>query len=129
MDYVVTYPKAYIRYYASEMILNIDSNAVYIIAPKARSRVAGYYHLTKDHTEHHKLNSAIYVECKTLHHVVSLAAEAEVRGVFYNAQVAIPIRTLLHALNHLQLSTPIKTDNSTAFGFIFDNLHQKRSKS
>ena len=34
MDYVATYPKAYIRYYASKMILNIESDAAYLIAPK-----------------------------------------------------------------------------------------------
>ena len=48
MDYVATYPKAYIRYHTSSMILNIDIDAVYLVAPKARSRVAGYHHLSDD---------------------------------------------------------------------------------
>ena len=61
--------------------------------------------------------------------MVSSAAEAEVGGVFHNAQVAIPIRTLLKALHHPQPPTPIKTDNSTAYSFIYNNIHQKRSKS
>ena len=69
------------------------------------------------------------VECKTLRHVVSSAAEAETGGIFHNAQVAIPIRTLLRKLNHPQPPTLIKTDNATACGFIHDNIHQKRSKS
>ena len=131
MDYLATYPNAYVRYYASDMILNIDSDAAYLVAPKARSRVAGYYHLTNNPTttQTSHLNGAIHIECKTLRHVVSSAAEAEVGGIFHNAQIAIPIRTLLHALNHPQPPTPIKTDNSTAFGFIYDNIHQKRSKS
>ena len=30
---------------------------------------------------------------------------------------------------HPQPPTPIKTDNSTANGFIHDNIHQRRSKS
>ena len=33
MDYLATYPNAYIRYYASDMILNIDSDAAYLVAP------------------------------------------------------------------------------------------------
>ena len=131
MDYVATYPNAYIRYYASDMILNIDSDAAYIVAKKSRSRVAGYYHLSSDPkvTNDPPLNGAIHIECKTLRHVVSSPAEAEVGGVFHNAQIAIPIRTILHALNHPQPPTPIKTDNSTAYGFIYDNIHQRRSKS
>ena len=128
MDYFATYPKAYIRYYASQMILNIDCDAAYLIAPKARSRVARYYHLTGDHTQNPKLNGAIHVECKTLRHVVSSVAESEVSGVFHNAQISIPIRTLLHALGHPQPPTSIKADNSTSFGFIYNNIHQRCSK-
>ena len=64
MDYVSTYPKAYIIYYASDMIHNIDSDAAYLIAPKSRTRVAGYYHLAgyPSITQHPKLNGAINVE-------------------------------------------------------------------
>ena len=90
------------------MILNIDSDAAYLIAPKSHSRVAGYYHLTGDHTQNPKLNSSIHVECKTLRHLVSSAVEAEVGGVFHNAQITIPIRTLLHDLGHPQPPTSKK---------------------
>ena len=131
MDYVNTYPDSFLRYKASDMVLHIDSDAAYLVAPKARSRVAGYFHLA-DHpskTKQPTLNAAIHVECKTLRHVVSSAAEAEIGGVYHNAQAAIPIRIILQALNHIQPPTPIKTDNSTANGFIHDNIHQKRSKS
>ena len=131
MDYVFTYPKGYIIYVSSDMILELDSDAAYLIAPKARSTVAGYYHITEDPsiTQHPIFNGSIHVECKTLHHGLSSAAEAEVGRVFHTSQVVIPIRTLLHALKHPQPLTSIKTDNSTAFGFIYDNMHQKRFKS
>ena len=131
MDYVYTYPNAFIRYYASDMVLHIDSDAAYLVAPKARSRVAGYFQMGNHPNNKTKttLNGAIHVECKTLRHVVSSAAEAETAGVFHNAQMALPIRVALQALNHPQPPTPIKTDNSTANGFIHDNIHQKRSKS
>ena len=131
MDYLYTYPNAFIRYYASDMILHVDSDAAYLVAPKARSRIAGYYHLSghPNITKHPKRNGAILVECKTLRHVVSSSAEAEVAGIFHNATMAIPIRHILQALNHPQPATPLKTDNSTAAGFVYDNIHQKRSKS
>ena len=131
MDYVHTYPNAYIRYYASDMVLHIDSDAAYLVAPKARSRVAGYFHLSNhpSTTSNNTLNGAVHVECKTLRHVVSSAAEAETAGVYHNAQMALPMRMVLTALDHPQPPTPVKTDNSTANGFIHDNIHQKKSKS
>ena len=131
MDYLHTYPDAYIRYYASDMILHVDSDAAYLVEPKAKSRVAGYFYLS-DHpniTQHPTLNGAILVECKTLRHVVSSSAKAEVAGIFHNATTAIPIRHMLQALNHPQPPTPIKTDNSTALGFIHNNIHTKCFKS
>ena len=127
MDYASTYPKAYTRYYASDMILNKDRYAAYLIAPKVRSRVVGYYHLIGDSsiTQYSKLNGAIHVEYKTLRYVVSSTAESEVVSVFHNTQVDIPVRTLLHALKYPQPPAPIKTDDSTAFGCICANIHQR----
>ena len=131
MDYLHTYPDVYVRYYASDMVLYVDSDAAYLVAPKARSRVAGYFYLSghPNVTKRPKMNGAILVECKTLRHVVSSSAEAEVAGIFHNASTAVPIRHILEALNHPQPPTPLKTDNSTATGFIYDNIHQKRSKA
>jgi len=131
MDYAATYPDIFIRYFASDMVLHTDSDAAYLVALQAKSRISGYFHLSDhpDRTPTPKLNGAIHVECKTLRHVVSSAAEAEVAGVFHNTQVAIPIKRILEFLNHPQPATPVKTDNSTATGFIHDNIQQRRSKS
>ena len=57
------------------------------------------------------------------------AAEAEVGGLFHNAQQAIPLRIALEALGHPQPKTQIKTDNSTAHGFVYKNINMKKSKS
>ena len=64
MDYVYTYQHSYIRFHASDMILNIDSDAAYLVAPKAKSRVAGYYYLSflPHITKKPRLNGAILVE-------------------------------------------------------------------
>ena len=37
----VTYSDAYIGFHASDMMLNIDSDAAYLVAPKSRSISAG----------------------------------------------------------------------------------------
>lgn len=119
MDYVNTCKNIYLRYYTSDMTLHIGSDAAYLVALKVKNRVAGYFHLTYNPkvTKHPKTN-----KCKTLQHIVSSAAEAEVGGIYHNAQVSIPIRILLQSLNHPQPPTLIKTDNSTANGFIHDNI-------
>ena len=34
LDYIVTYPDAKVRFHASDMVLHIDLNADYLVAPK-----------------------------------------------------------------------------------------------
>ena len=128
LNYVATYPNVKVRFYASNMKLQIDSDAAYLVAPKARSRIAGYFSLGP-HTTDPKPHGPILIECRTLRHVVASSAEAEIAGVFHNAQVAIPLRRILLALGHPQDQTPIHTDNSTAASFVIDNITQRRSKS
>lgn len=41
LDYVATYPNAKLRFHASER-LHVDSDAAYLVAPKARSQIEGY---------------------------------------------------------------------------------------
>lgn len=62
------------------------------------------------------VNGAIHVECKTLRHVVTSAADAETEGIFYNAQNSIRLRHILNSMGHLQPPTPIKTEFATANG-------------
>ena len=61
--------------------------------------------------------------------MVASAVESKIGGLFHNAQTCIPIRFIFSALAHLQPPTQINTDNATAHGFIYDNIHLKRSKS
>ena len=92
------------------MILEVDTDAAYLIMPKARSRYAGYFRLlhNKNKPHRHIHNGAILIESKTIRHVVSSAAEAETKGVFNNAKTTVGIRNLLinmnqsrHVNNHL----------------------------
>jgi hypothetical protein len=43
LDYLTTRPDATVWYYASDMVLNIHSDASYLLEARAQSRVAGYY--------------------------------------------------------------------------------------
>ena len=66
MDYLHTYLDAFLRFYTSDMVLHVESNVAYLVVPKARSRITGYFHLS-DHpnkTNNPKINAAVQVECK-----------------------------------------------------------------
>ena len=111
------------------MILYVDSDAAYLVLPKARSRIAGFFRLRNKHNDIHKQkNGAILVECKALRWVVTSAAEAETHGVYHNTIIAINICTILNAMEHPQPSTPIQTDNSTTEGFVNKTMTLKKFK-
>ena len=131
LDYVSTHPNTTIRYHTSNMILHVDSDAAYLILPRARSRLAGHFYLSNDPhlTRIVPPNGPILTKCKTIWHVVSSAAEAKTAGLFHNTQQARPIRYILHQLGHPQPPTPIKTDNATANVFVHQTMRHKKSKS
>ena len=132
LDFAATYPNGKIRFYASDMILHIDSDAAYLVMPNAKSRIAGYFYLSDKPTNPPTdvpINGAILVECSRLRNVVGSAAEAECAGCYSNAQKAIPLRIALEELGHPQGKTALRTDNSTASGFANKSMRQKRSKS
>ena len=126
MDYMATYPESIIRFYASDMILSVDSDAAYLVLPKAKSRIAGFYYLTDRDSSYY--NSPILVVCKTLKNVVASAAEAETGGLFLNGQEIVNLRYILTSLNHPQPPTPLKTDNTTSTGFVHANIRMKNQK-
>ena len=77
LDYVTTYPNPKIRFYDSDMILHVESNAAYLVQPNARSLYAGYYYLGSQNSTNNTLNGDVLVICRTIRNVVASAAEAE----------------------------------------------------
>ena len=132
LNYLNTYKNAVVRFHASDMTLYVDSDAAYLVAPKAKSRIAGFFYCSNNSTTNPPsppLNGPFHVECKILRHVVTSAAEAETAGLFYNCQTAIHLRHMLAVLGHPQPQTQVKTDNGTASQFVSDTIKNKRSKS
>eukprot|EP00804_Cyclotella_cryptica_P020493 CCRYP_019412-RA/>CCRYP_019412-RA protein AED:0.05 eAED:-0.04 QI:0/0/0/1/0/0.5/2/0/1372 len=131
LDYCASNPDATIQYRASDMILNIHSDASYLSAPQARSQVAGYYFLGSIPTDDTpiKLNGAILVFCGILKFVVASAAEAELGGLFLNCKEGKIQRLILEELGHTQPPTPIHCDNATATGIANDTVKKQRSRS
>ena len=77
------------------MQLTVDSEAAFLVFPKARSRLAGYFRLLDPPlNRQYNHNSAILIKCKPIKNVVTSAAEDETHGVYHNARVAIPLMNL-----------------------------------
>ena len=128
MDYAETYPNIVIRYYASDVVLLLDSDAACLVILKAKSRITGCFYLS-DHpskTNAPVLNAPMLVMCETMCHFVSSAIESITAVVLTNYQLALPIRHALESvLENPQLPTPLKSDNSTTKGFMHNSMHKK----
>ena len=128
LNYAATHPDAIVTYRASNMILSIHSDASYLTEPQARSRVGGHYVMSKD-VPIPPNNGAVLNIAQIIKTVVSSAAEAEVHAAFINAKEAVPMRTTLWEMGHPQPPTPMQIDNTTALGYIKNNIKAKGSKS
>jgi hypothetical protein len=129
LDYLATHPDAIIRYHASGMILHIHSDASYLSVSNARSRLGDLFFLGNKPLKQDKLNGSILSVDSVIKNVVASTAESEVGACFHNAQSGAPLRVTLTELGHIQHPTPLRTDNSTAFGILNENIKQKRSKA
>jgi hypothetical protein len=84
LNYCATHPNATIRYHASDMILNIHSDAGCLNEPEARSRAGGHFVTSsKPRNSEQQHNGAVLTLSKILHMVVASAAEAEIGALFF----------------------------------------------
>ena len=93
LDYANTHQDMFIHFHTSDMQLHVDTDAAYLVLPKAKSIFAGNFRFLH-HIDSPKFttdNNAIFILCNTLRSVVSSAAEAETHGTFNNAKHSIPI--------------------------------------
>jgi hypothetical protein len=129
LDYMAHHPDAIIRFYKSDMILNVHSDASYLTAAKARSRAGGNFFLGSMSRDDSPiiLNGAIYSMCKILKFVAASAAEAELGALFLNAREAKIMRIILLELGHPQPPTPIHIDNTTVVGIVNNPIKRQRS--
>jgi hypothetical protein len=128
LDYLATHPDATIRYHASDMILHIHIDASYLSVSNARSRLGRRFFCGDKSSQQDTLNGSILNVASIIKNVVAYAAESEVGACFHNAQSGAPPRVRLIELGHIQPPTPIRIDNSTAFGILNETIKQKRSK-
>eukprot|EP00804_Cyclotella_cryptica_P014206 CCRYP_005619-RB/>CCRYP_005619-RB protein AED:0.41 eAED:0.38 QI:0/0/0/1/0/0/4/0/300 len=102
LDYMATHLNAQIRYYASDMVLNVHSDASYLFTA---------------------------VLCTILKFVAASAAEAELGALFLNAKEAKIMRLTLQELGHPQPPTPVHCNNSTTVGIVTNTVKHQKSRS
>ena len=88
LNYMAMHPYATVHFHASQMILNIHSDASYLSEKGTKSCVAGQFFLGFDPTPNKPiiLNGAIYTFCGILQFIVTSTAEAELRALFLNCK-------------------------------------------
>jgi hypothetical protein len=118
LDYLATRPDSTTGYHASDMILNIHSDASYISVSNTRSRLGGLFFLGNKAPEQETISGSILNVAAVIKNVVASAAESEVGACFHNAQSGAPLRVTLTKLGHTQPPKPLRTDNSTTYGVI-----------
>ena len=116
------------------MHLYLESDAAYLVLPRACSRCAVYYYLgdrLQSSTDKPAINGAVHVLCKTIPNVVSSAAEAETGGIYHGAREAVPMIVALIEMGHAQYpkGVLITTNNSTAHGILTSTTRSKLLKS
>ena len=65
------------------MLYKIDSDVAYLVCPEARSRAGSYHYL--GNADNNLFNGPIYNLATIIKNVMASAAEAEVAGLFINA--------------------------------------------
>ena len=66
LDYTSTYPHAYIHFYASDLLLCVNTGIAYFALPKAQSHIASKLYMVNLPTSkpHPSLNGTLIDECK-----------------------------------------------------------------
>jgi hypothetical protein len=78
LDYLATHPDATIRYHASDMIVNVHSDASYLSVSNARSRLGGLFFLGNKSPEQETLYGSVLNVAAVTKNVVASNAESEV---------------------------------------------------
>ncbi len=131
LDYMATHPGAKIQYCASDMVLNVHSNASYLSALNVQSCAGGYFFLGSTPCDGSpiQINGAVHITCTILKLVAASTAEAELGALFLHAQEAKVIRLVLEELGHPQPPTPIQIDNTTTVGIVNNTIKQQHSQA
>ena len=128
LNYLTTNQDAKVRLHASDMVMNIHSNASYLSETKSRSRSCGHFFVgwMPKNDKPIQLNGAFYVNTIILRFVDASAAEAKLGAFFHNCQEGIICRQTLADLVHPHPRTPVHCNNATAVRIANNTVKRQR---
>jgi hypothetical protein len=126
LDNLETHPYTSIAYHASDMIMHIHSDGSYLSVSKVCSRLGGLFFCGDKPPKEDTLNGSILNVASVINTVVVSEAESEVGACFQKSKSGAPLRVILIELSHTQPTTPLRTDNSTAFGILNNTIKKER---
>jgi hypothetical protein len=131
LNYLATNQDVKVRFRASDMVMNIPSNASYLSETNSRSRSCGHFFMgwMPKNDKPIQLNGAFYMNTTILHFVVASAAEAKLGALFHNCQDGIIFRQMLEDLGHTQPRTPAHCDNATSVWIANNTVKRQRLRS
>jgi hypothetical protein len=131
LDYLSLNADAKVRFHASDMILNIHSNASYLSEEQAQSRAYGHFFMgwTPQNGEPIRLKGAFHVSSTIMRFVVTSKAEDKFGALYDNCQTGMIFRLTLEEMGHPQPKTPVDCDNATAVGIANDSIKRQCSCS
>ena len=128
LQYASRWDNNVMRIHASDMILNVHSDASYLSETKARSR-AGAFMCMGTELHGNRPNAPVMYLSVIISTIVDSATAAEYAAAFIAAQAATSLRLTLGELGYSQPATQISCDNACAVGIANDSFSQKRSKT
>jgi hypothetical protein len=133
LDYLSHHSRAKVRFYASDMIMNIHPDASYLSEGRARSRTCRHFFMgwwmPKD-GKPIKINGAFHVSTLTLLDSSSHPRPKPNWGaLFHNYQMGITFCSILADMGHIQPKTPVHCDNATAVGITNSTVKRQCSRS
>ena len=112
LNYSASHPISIIRYKASDVILRINDNALYLSVRHTSSWVGDHNYLSNN-LDGPPNNGAINTIRKIIMDVIGTVAEAELGFTYINAQYSVLIRTCLINMGNPQPPNKLQIDNTT----------------
>ena len=127
LTYATMHPNATIKFYKSDMILKIHSDASYLLERKGRSCTGGHFYLGNRDETNDPPNGPILSTTDILANIMSATSEAEAATFFTNMKEGVIERIALEEMQWPQPPTPITVDNSTAAGLMLGTIKANKS--
>ncbi len=131
LNYLLHKADVKVRFHASNMILNIHSDASYLPKEQTQSRACGHFFIgwMPKTGEPIHLNYAFHVSLMIMRFVVVSTAEAKLGVLYHNCQTGMIFRLTLKEMGHPQPKSPVHCNNAPAVGIATYSIKQQRSHS